>query len=217
MARAYSSAPAQASRRPPKSGKRARAAQSTAPHTSAPRPAAPAAPAPVPQTAWTHALYGMAVRTPPQATPNIAKNASAPISDLKAQVLPHRAAFQAMSLYFRPCAPCVMGNAETGVQHAPPVAVPNGENVQGNTTASVRERIQQAKHLYAKQVSAGDYTPYLPGQTLHDASVHKNAPKSVEAGALIDADQALAANVTLHPAARRFIVERVAAHLGVPC
>lgn len=177
------------------------------------------APAPTPLTLWDHPLYRVASRKPLQGLPSTAGDVGAKASDIKRPTLSQRATFRAMMLDFRPHAPTVLGGARTPtIRYAPPVAVPADAQIAGDSTASLRERLQQLKDLQKSQVAKGDYTPYLPKASLHDKSLHAaDAAKTPEKGALISADQAMSANTTLHPIARRFIIERIGANLKVAC
>lgn len=148
-----------------------------------------------------------------------AGDTSAPGADIRRPMMSQRQTFRAMMLDFRAHAPTVLGGSRSPtVRYAPPVAVPADAKISGESTASLRERLNQLKELYKSQVSQGNYAPYLPKASLHDKSLHTaEAAKSPEKRALLSADQAMSANTTLHPLARRFVIERIGSHLKVPC
>lgn len=201
---------AEAARSPRKAHKPTRSPASTVP--------APA-PAPVPVSMWEHPLYRVASRKPHQGTPSTAGDSQAPGSKLRHPTLSQRETYRAMVLDFRARAPPVLGGAQhPTVRFAPPIAIPHDAKIRGESTASLRDRIQQLKDLYKDQVSKGDYAPYLPKASLHDKSLlAADATLAPEQGALVSADQAMHANISLHPNARRFIIERIGAHVKVPC
>ncbi|WFD31181.1 hypothetical protein MSPP1_002215 [Malassezia sp. CBS 17886] len=172
-----------------------------------------------PATDWNSRARSEASRKPLLAMARAKAAADAATADLKTPVMKKRDARRAMTLYFRRGAPPVLGGAETPtLQYAPPFAVPAGTKVDGNdTTGSMRERLQQVRSMLAAQVGGGDYTAYLPGQTLRaDARQPDGRLGTPEDHVLDAADQAMSGNTSLHPAARRFITQRIAAHLGVP-
>lgn len=167
-------------------------------------------PAPTPTTSWNNPLYRAASRVPRQLLPYIRLGTDAPLADLKVAPLTQKELHRANTLFFGPHAGCELGGTKGPRKtYAPPIAVPAGAQVgEGPGRKAV------IRSLLDSQVRAGDYTPYLPKQTLHDPSLRKpDAARKPEKRALIDADQAMSANASLHPMARRFVIERIAAQL----
>ncbi|WFC95397.1 hypothetical protein MBRA1_002045 [Malassezia brasiliensis] len=175
--------------------------------------------APVPVSLWDHPLYRIANRKPHQAMPSTAGDTSGPGSEIRRPTMSQRQTYRAMMLDFRANAPTVLGGAQKPtVRYAPPIAVPADAKISGTSTASLRDRLKQLKDLHKEQVSKGDYAPYLPKASLHDQRLRSaEATKSPESRAIVIADQALSANTSMHPIARRFIIERLGSQLKVPC
>ena len=175
--------------------------------------------APVPVSMWDHPLYRIANRKPHQAMPSTAGDTSAPGSEIRRPTMTQRQTYRAMMLDFRAHAPTIIGGAQKPtVRYAPPIAVPADAKISGKSTASLRDRLKQLKDLHKEQVSKGNYAPYLPKASLHDQRLHSaEATKSPENRAIINADQAMSANTSMHPIARRFIIERLGSQLKVPC
>lgn len=175
--------------------------------------------APVPVSLWDHPLYRVANRKPHQAMPSTAGDTSAPGSEIRRPTMTQGQTYRAMMLDFRANAPTVLGGAQKPtVRYAPPIAVPADAKISGTSTASLRDRLRQLKDLHKEQVSKGDYAPYLPKASLHDQRLHSaEATKTPESRAVVIADQAMSANTSMHPIARRFIIERLGSQLKVPC
>ncbi|WFD20473.1 hypothetical protein MCAP1_002717 [Malassezia caprae] len=176
--------------------------------------AAPALEAPTPATAWDQPLFREASRRPGVALPRVRLGADVPASELKSAPLTQKETHRANKLFFQRSGACVLGGARTPlVRHAPPIAVPKGVEL---GTGPGRKAV--ARSLLDAQVRAGDYTPYKAGQALHDPSLQApDAARTPAKAALLDADQAMSANASMHPLARRYVVERIAAQLGVAC
>ncbi|PKI82468.1 hypothetical protein MVES1_003436 [Malassezia vespertilionis] len=133
----------------------------------------------------------------------------------KHPILSQRATYRAMTLDFRARAQPVLGGERAPLtRYAPPVALAQSTLLNTDTTAAIRESREQLKKMYTAQVVRGDYGPYKPRASL-SASFPADAPSSVSQTALLDADQAMHANTSLHPAARRFVVQQIAKHLGI--
>lgn len=201
---------------PNRSGKRGGMSRRGPRNASRPGPAA--APeqqgvgaAPVPNTVWDAPLFRHASRTPPLALPELGNEAT------KRPTLSQKETFKATTLYFQPHASWVQGTPGAPLMRAaPPIAVPNDAQVKGDKTAALRERVQQARDLYARQVRGGDYTPYEPRSTLRNKELlSPDAMRRSDRASLVFADQAVCHNTSMHPAARQFVVDRVADYVGV--
>jgi len=182
---------------------------------SAAEPAAPALDeALTPSTPWDQPLFREASRRPAVPLPKVRLGADVPIGELKSAPLTQKETHRANKLFFQRNGACVLGGSHTPlVRYAPPIAVPQGVEL---GTGPGRKAV--VRSLLDAQVRAGDYTPYKAGQALHDPSLRApEAARTPSSAALLAADQAMSANASMHPLARRYVVERIAAQLGVAC
>lgn len=182
---------------------------------SAAEPAAPVREdAPTPATHWDQPLFREASRRPAWPLPKVRLGADVPLSELKSAPLTQKETHRANKLFFQRNGACVLGGAHTPlVRYAPAIAVPKDVEL---GTGPGRKAV--VRSLLDAQVRAGDYTPYKAGQTLHEPSLHTpEAARTPTKAALRVADQAMHANASMHPLARRYVIERIAAQLGVAC
>ncbi|WFD27884.1 hypothetical protein MNAN1_002892 [Malassezia nana] len=168
--------------------------------------------APTPSTPWDHPLFREASQRPATALAKVRLGADVPLSELKSAPLTQKETHRAYKLFFQRGGTCVWGGTRTPlVRYAPSIAVPQGVEV-----GTGPGRKATIRSLLDAQVRAGDYTPYQAGQALHDPALRTpNTTVSPAQRALVVADQAMSANASLHPLARRYVVERIASQLGV--
>lgn len=168
--------------------------------------------APTPPTHWDHPLFREGSRRPAVALAKVRLGANVPLSELKSAPLTQKETHRANKLFFQRGGACVWGGTRTPlVRYAPPIAVPQGVEL-----GTGPGRKATVRSLLDAQVRGGDYTPYQAGQALHDPALRTpKAHLSPAQRALVVADQAMSANASLHPLARRYVVERIASQLGV--
>lgn len=147
--------------------------------------------------------------------PALRLDSDAPLDKLKVPMMTQRQAVSANTVYFRGGRTLQKGGVRSPpLQATPDVALP----LTAEKTTSAKSKAV-CRDLLQRQVRAGEYDAYQSSAIFRDAgALQKRASKKDAAPrALLDAAEAMQANVTLHPMARRFVLERIAAHLRTDC
>ncbi|WFC99857.1 hypothetical protein MYAM1_002603 [Malassezia yamatoensis] len=184
-----------------------------------PREMAKSSQTPTPSSRWDHPLYRAASRRPFKALPKTPGDSSTPNAQLKVPTLKQRETYRAMELDFRAHGTTVLGGKRSPtLRIEPPVALPKTFAESSDSTNSLRQRLEQLKGLRDTQITKGDYAPFLRGAALRSKHLQDaQTAKSAEEQAVIQADDALSKNTTMHPIARRFVMERIGSQLKVAC